>query len=299
MAKKKLYKVGRVTMGEANLYLANRLYLEKKHAAARALYREFQEFTTLNGYGDQPIAERLLRYCSTLEFWGYDPGTIVGRLRTLRSEIRRGGSYSISQVEAIYGERKTKTGTWRAKDHSSEDLIETMSSWPSCEERTQLALILLNGCRNIDLAGTGGMVVTPSRVSADVIISKTRKRTEDRATLDLRPPFCILSAFPTDIISDLIAWSRRASGTTEQSAHRVRRVFTGRKTAGTGVILHFLRRHNFPGTTYSFRRAYIHRTITLCTDADGSVDWAKVTERTLHFDPKLVKSVYAKMIETE
>jgi len=47
-------------------------------------------------------------------------------------------------------------------------------------------------------------------------------------------------------------------------------------------------------TTYSFRRNYVHRIIDHFT-TDGTVDWDRVTQLTLHFSDKLVRSIYSKM----
>lgn len=50
-------------------------------------------------------------------------------------------------------------------------------------------------------------------------------------------------------------------------------------------------------STYTFRRNYVHRVLEEFTEVDGTVDWEKVTQYTLHFSEKVVKSVYAKTAE--
>ena len=83
--------------------------------------------------------EQLLRYCSTLQYYNYDPGTIIGRIRTIKQEHRRESLLSSGQVEKLYAEMKVKHGTWRANDIGDEELIETLATWPSCDQRTRSA----------------------------------------------------------------------------------------------------------------------------------------------------------------
>ena len=157
-----------------------------------------------------------------------------------------------------------------------------------------LCLMVVTGARNADIAGFGELRCVKGRtpaqaaqpdhnkggpwtVLADVVISKTRKSPDDKVLLTLKGKTCVFGLFPAVLQLPMIKWDR--------ASHKE-----------VGKVLSWMRTQPLLAkyTTYTFRRCFIHTIIDAFKNEDGSIDWKKVTEFTLHFSEKTVKSVYAR-----
>jgi hypothetical protein len=286
MGRLKLYRPSRITIGERHAYEKAKCDILKKKAAAIQAFEDFISYCRLNELStDDPAS--MLQYGCSLQYYKLDPGTIRTRLKYILSEQRRRrlpSGVSQKMVFAHFGVMKVMKGTRRAEDADEETLIRFLNTMSSSPERTQLALMMLTGQRNEDLNGTGVMrIVSPSHVVFDVLITKTRSMPEERATLQLKNGLCIFPELSASLQADIRSW---AALTRE-----------ARSVKPVGNVLRVLRQAEPSSrfTSYTFRRQYIHKVIDHFTDREtGYVDWKKVTSFTLHFDEKIVKSVYAR-----
>jgi hypothetical protein len=276
---------------ELEVYQRNVSVILKKRTTANRIYLEFLKFLTLNNLGGpgagQYSGDELLRYSSCLQFAGYDNSTILTRLRHIEGETRRAalrGGISCKMVYSFFAEAKARSGSKHALDAEQSTLVAALSGAPSCASRTQLGLILLTGVRNMDIDGFGDLRFVRGsthqwEVFADVTIAKQRKSPEDKTLLQLKGATCMFHLFDTSLQRDLVAWDKAITPFVQ-----------------VGTMLRWMK--SLPAlksfTTYSFRRCFIHAIIQAFTRENGSVDWPSVTQFTLHFSEKSVKSVYAK-----
>jgi len=296
MGRRKLYKAGLLTiqqMRQFDKYV--KIMLEKRKSAINAM-SEYNRFCQLNNlpnlHQGSLYWSSVLKYASALRICGMDPGSISTAIRMLEGENRRlrmPEGISGTMVKAIFEKEKAVKGTRRAPDATLNVLLNALSQAEPHECRTQLAHMLLFGVRNADLAGTGAMRYTPTAARCDVLISKQRASVEERGTLNLCGPLNIFGTFPADLQLSMRQWQR-------SGARQSLRGLPNRSHKKVGTVLRWMRSQSSlkKFTTYSFRRNYVHRIIDHFT-TDGTVDWDRVTQLTLHFSDKLVRSIYSKM----
>ena len=298
MGRKKLYRPCRFSVGERQLFEQIRTAILKKFQRQQRIYEQYLTFLSVNNFPDDD--ESLLKYTVALKYYNNDEGYIVSQLRDIRAEKRRGGRIPFSAIMSHWSLKKTKAGTWRANDHDLESLISHLNEWPRGPERTQLAIMLSTGCRNEDLFGTGTVRISSSRISADIIVSKQRRLADERALLELRGDLVVFGEYSQDLQEDILIWANQRSTHIERTRTRRRETLLGRaSTVDVSVLLRFLKRQAFSGTTYTFRRCYIQRIIQRFTSTSGIPDWDAILPYTLHFSPKMVKGVYARMLSQE
>ncbi len=287
MGRKRLYRVGFITIHERMAYERNKELLIVKYKAQRREHEQYVNFCQINSL-DTEEGNSLLLYGSCMESAGKDPGSIVSAFRLIEQERRRlltPGGISRRAALDLFEKKKAKKGSKHAQDESLTSLLAALASAPSEPQRTQLAMMLLGGVRNADIEGTGGMVFNrnPGATRIDVLVAKNRTSLSERGTLTLIDRMNIFERFPVGLRDALKGY--RA----QQNA--------GGKHIPVGNVLSWMKHQ--PSlrayTTYSFRRNYIHRAIEVNRRPNGSVDWPAVLELTLHFSEKTVKGVYSRM----
>lgn len=283
MGKKAFYKVGIITRAENDLFNTMVKQILTKRAAQISAYEKYIEFCTLNSLVHTHAAT-ILQYCACQKFNGMDPGSILTMEKYIFSEERRRRAHlgiTRGLVVGLFKLAKTKVGTKHAVDADFDLLIAALSAAPACHERTQLCLMLLIGSRNKDISGYGALRFSKNAtiwtVLCDVVISKTRNSPDDKCLLTLRGITCTFGKFPANLQLAMMNWK-------------------GEYFVKTATVLTFMKKANTLAkyTTYTFRRNYIHRIITVFSNRDGSADWKSILQFTLHFSEKTVKSVYAK-----
>ena len=286
MGRKMMYRCGLIRRYEYDEYKRIQVAIAKKRTTSHRAYVKFCTFCTINTL-DPKLPASILKYMACNLQAGMDPGSLLTMLRYIESEdhnVEMPDQITNRAIRGYLRLQKTKKGSRHAKDADVHVLIASLEACPSCEYRTQLALILLVGLRNADLEGTGARRIrendTPPKILFDVIVSKQRKRPEEKVLLRIQGPLCKAGLFSQGLLRDMKRWR-------PQLFRPVALVLPWMKTQPSLRMF----------STYTFRRNYVHRVLEEFTEVDGTVDWEKVTQYTLHFSEKVVKSVYAKTAE--
>lgn len=296
MGRRKIYKAGLLTVQQQRQFDKYVQQMLEKRRTAISKLAEYNKFCQLNNFPNLSQGSlywpSVLRYCSALRASGMDPGSISTVIRLLEGEVKRlraPEGISGTMVKSIFEKEKAIKGTRRAPDANLDTLINALAQAAPHACRTQLAHMLLFGVRNADLAGSGAMRYGPAESRCDILISKQRASAEERATLTLCGKLNIFTSLPNDIQLSMRQWQR--TGTRPSL-----RGLPSRSHKKVGTVLRWMK--DQPSlrkfTTYSFRRNYVHRIIDQHT-TDGTVDWDRVTQLTLHFSDRLVRSIYSKM----
>lgn len=258
--------------------------IAKNCAQANAVYNDYKAFARINQL-DLQEAGTIARFCAALLSAGLDPGTISTRIDYIRSERKREMSGGVTWwlLKRHYDLLKAKKGRRPKTDASGKKLLEELAKSPRCLERTICTFILLSGSRNGCIGGIGEILFSTRIFACDVLVSKQRRSAGDFGTLRLLRPFNIWADIPSQLQIDLNKWALQQ----DQEGKR--------KQVSTSQLLQWMQKHiNKKYTTYTFRRAYIHRVIDGCTSSNGTIDYQRVISMTMHFQESTIRAFYEK-----
>lgn len=269
-------------------------WLEEKGPAIKVM-QEYLSFCQVNSLQDDE--DSVLALFSSWRCSGRVATTIYTSMRHLRTmlheyRIRGPICMEIPSVEALLRMAAVDAARFRGRhavDLDIETLEEALVSAPSSRLRAFFCFLTVTGLRGCDLAEIQGALeisVGSHHLAVDIGVTKNRRNPESKALLRITDA-CGLLWRPR--LMALLREDRQfLSGLTSSYKSDVRGLSTFFQLYGRKDV-------SFEkATSYTLRRNFCHRVILLCTRSDGTVDWERAIQFTLHKRPATLAAAYAK-----
>jgi hypothetical protein len=171
-----------------------------------------------------------------------------------------------------------------ARDHARKKLIQEIIQQPPGGMRFATACILQTGirCADFEYLSVEQIYITSQSISVEVRVAKNRRKTGEITTVTINDTMSLWSPELIGVLLEDYPLMTHGKRSTDQ-------LFA----VSSGEMIRAMKQWNVPNaTTYTLRRSYVHAVIAFAT-VNGVTNWQVVTQFTLHFDEKTVKSAYA------